>query len=452
MPVLERRRGQRRPERRTGDNDDDNDADGPQNALPEYEPLSCPLSAEAKRAIADLSNSRDVHRYENHLKASIRHLGFSVVGINDAVRTRHETLARFAEKRAESQSQSQDHKMENDSGSHEKSQREVDIEAHTAGLDDEVPRLTAEAEAALRDLIDRQTELYDEKAALADTVSYFQALPEQAPRQRSGRTRAEASGRSGGGDDSNPEEADENEAADESALPPPPEYSAIDILRQQRAEKLNEYERMTAYQRYAVNNDYAAFKKLWHDAAHGDAEVPLPNAKRWFDDAGNPVMPVVNRRGDANSESAAAAAATAGADDSDDDLVIAGENREYRCPLSMQLFKDPVSNSACSHTFEKAAITEFLRRAPGQRAQCPTAGCSKEIGLKDLYDDPVILRKMKRALEQQRRREEEEEEEEAEQEDNSEGNGDDDEPRVVKREGRSGRKKRKVEDIIDDDD
>ncbi|KAI3537349.1 hypothetical protein CABS03_02218 [Colletotrichum abscissum] len=406
MPVLSRR-GQRRPERRIADDEDDDS---------EYEPLSCPLSAEAKRAIADLSNSRDVHRYENHLKASIRHLGFSVVGINDAVRTRHEALARFAEKRAESQSHQ------------EKSQRELDVEAHTAALDDEVPRLTAEAEAALRDLIDRQTELLDEKAALADTVNYFQTLPD-------GRTRAEANGRGGDADE------DDNDAADESVLPPPPEYSVIDILRQQRADKLTEYERMTAYQRYAVNNDYAAFKKLWHDAAHGDAEVSLPNAKRWFDDAGNPVMPTVSRRGGSgDGESAAAAARGAEADDSDDDLVIAGENREYRCPLSMQLFKDPVSSSACSHTFEKAAITEFLRRSPGHRAQCPVAGCSKEIALNDFFDDPVILRKMKRALEQQRRREEEEEEREGEE---SDGNGDGDEPR---------RKKRKVEEIVDDDD
>ncbi|KAK1719111.1 zinc-finger of the MIZ type in Nse subunit-domain-containing protein [Colletotrichum lupini] len=442
MPVLSRR-GQRRPERRIADDEDDDS--GPQNPLPKYEPLSCPLSAEAKRAIADLSNSRDVHRYENHLKASIRHLGFSVVGINDAVRTRHEILARFAEKRAESQSQGADSKTDG-LDSQEKSQRELDVEAHTAALDDEVPRLTVEAEAALRDLIDRQTELLDEKAALADTVNYFQTLPEQAPLQRGGRTRAEANGRGGDADE------DDNDAADESVLPPPPEYSVIDILRQQRADKLTEYERMTAYQRYAVNNDYAAFKKLWHDAAHGDAEVSLPNAKRWFDDAGNPVMPTVSRRGgNGDGESAAAAAGGAEADDSDDDLVIAGENREYRCPLSMQLFKDPVSGSACSHTFEKAAITEFLRRSPGHRAQCPVAGCSKEIALNDFFDDPVILRKMKRALEQQRRREEEEEEREGEE---SDGNGDGDGPRVVKREGgrSAGRKKRKVEEIVDDDD
>ncbi|WQF83778.1 Putative E3 SUMO-protein ligase Nse2 (Mms21) [Colletotrichum destructivum] len=416
MPILERRRpGQRRPERRVVDDDDD----VPGSDLPEYETLACPLSAEAKRAIADLSNSRDVHRYQNHVKTSIRHLGFSVVGINDAIRTRHETLKRFAEKRAES----------NDLESQEKSQRELDVEAHTAALEEEIPRLTAEAEAALRDLIDRQIELDDEKAALTDTVSYFQALPEQAPRQRR-RPRAVANA-----DDSNAEE--DGDAVDD--LLPPPDQSVIDILRQNRADKAREYQRQTAYQRYALNNDYAAFKKLWHDAVHGDTEMPLPNAKHWFDNAGNPIMPM--RRSPANTGDEPGAQA---ADQSDEDIVIAGEVRDYRCPLSMQLFENPVSNNVCSHTYEKQWIVDMLRKAPNERVQCPVSGCSRELGLDDLYDDPVILRKMKRALEEQRRLDEEEAEE------SSSDVEDEDEPRPVKREARSKSHKRKVEEIDDE--
>ncbi|KAK1988091.1 zinc-finger of the MIZ type in Nse subunit-domain-containing protein [Colletotrichum cereale] len=349
MPILERRRpGQRRPERRVVDDDDD---EAPGSDLPEYETLACPLTAEAKRAIAELANSRDVHRYQNHVKTSIHHLGLSVAGINDSVRTRHEYLQRLAEKRAES----------NDPDSQEKSQREIDLETHSATLGEEVLRLTAEAEAALRDLIDRQIELEDEKAALAETVSYFQTIPEQAPRQRR-RTRTEANA-----DDSN---MDEGDTVDD--LPPPPDHSVIDVLRQHRAEKTHAYQRQPAYQRYALNNDYAAFKKLWHDAAHGDTEVPLPSAKRWFDNAGNPVMPAMRRQpGNTKSESGAQ-----GADDSDEDIVIAGEVRDYRCPLSMQLFENPVSNNVCSHTYEKQWIVDMLQKAPMKRAQCPVAGCS----------------------------------------------------------------------------
>ncbi|KAK2041331.1 E3 SUMO-protein ligase nse2, partial [Colletotrichum somersetense] len=361
MPVLERRRpGQRRPERRVIDDDDE----APRSDLPEYEPLACPLTAEAKRAIAELSNSRDVHRYQNHVKASIGHLSSAVAGINDSVRNCHEKLQRYNEKRAES----------NDLDSQEKSQRELELEAHMATLDDEVSRLTAEAEAALRNLIDRQVELDDEKAALSETVSYFQAIPEQAPRQRR-RARAEANV-----DNSNMDE--EGDTVND--LPPPPDHSVIDLLRQYRTEKAHAYRRQPAYQRYALNNDYAAFKKLWHDAVHGDTEVPLPNAKRWFDNAGNPVMSATYRQpGNVKGEPGAR-----GADDSDEDLVIAGEIRDYRCPLSMQLFENPVSNNVCSHTYEKQWIVDMLRKAPMKRAQCPVAGCSM---VRTCYSTPGAL-------------------------------------------------------------
>ncbi|GJC96640.1 hypothetical protein ColKHC_05466 [Colletotrichum higginsianum] len=78
----------------------------------------------------------------------------------------------------------------------------------------------------------------------------------------------------------------------------------------------------------------------------------------------------------------------------------------------MQLFENPVSNN--------------------------------ELGLDDLYDDPVILRKMKRALEEQRRLDEEAAEE------SSSDVEDEDEPRPVKREARSKSHKRKVEEIDDE--
>ncbi|OLN85215.1 E3 SUMO-protein ligase nse2 [Colletotrichum chlorophyti] len=411
MPVLERRRlTQRRPDRRIVVDDDD--AGASQSQLPPYQPLECPLTEEAKRAIAELSNSRDVHRYQNHIKASRNHLGSSVALINDNLRDRRAGLQRLVQKRAASE----------DMESQEKSQREREIEAHVEYLDSQVPTLTANAEAAIRDLIDRQAALEDEKAALADTVSHFQALPDQQPgfRRRSRRGDEE------GGE--NPGRADADE-------PPPPEQSVVDVLLQNKTQKAREWERLNAYQRYALNNDYAAFKKLWHDAAHGDSEVPLPNANRWFDSNGNPVMPT-GRTGHAEEEAGVAAA------DDDDDLVIAGEVRDYKCPLSMQEFEEPYSSKVCTHTYEKRWIIDMVRKAANQRAECPVAGCSKVLGVDDLFYDPVILRKMKRARELQRL---------AEEEGNSstEEEGGNDAPRAVKRE-RSKSHKRKVEEIDDE--
>ncbi|KAF6833603.1 hypothetical protein CPLU01_05479 [Colletotrichum plurivorum] len=412
MPILDRRRpAQRRPERRAADDEDDAAAAGD---LPEYEHLACHLTNEAKRAIAELSNGRDMHRYQSHIKESVKHLGNSVAAANDALRERHQEIRRLAARRAES-----------DSGPLEKSQREEDVEAHVETvLGVRVPELTAEMEAAMRDLVDRQIRLDDDKAALADTVDFFQRLPP--PPARGGRRRQNEDGEEG--------EDDEDE-------PPAPEQSVIDRLQQHREAKTREYERLNPYQRYALSNDYAAFKKLWHDAHHGDSGPPLPNAKRWFDDAGNPVLPRPFESQDAKDEAGGAGAD----DDEDEDLVIAGEVRDYRCPLSMQEYKHPYSNRMCNHTYEKQWIVEMLQKAPGRRAECVVAGCSKEFGLDDFYDDQLILRKMERAKEQER----------AQQEASSSAdeNDDEDQPRGVKREKRlQGSKRRRVETLDDDDD
>lgn len=363
MPILDRRRPtQRRPERRVADDEDDDAACD----LPEYEPLACHLTNEAKRAIAELSNGRDMHRYQGHIKESVKHLGNSVAAANDALRERHQEIRRLAARRAESES---------DSGPLDKSQREEDVEAHVENvLGVRVPELTAEMEAAMRDLVDRQIRLDDDKAALADTVDYFQRLPPAPPRRRRQRN-----GEDGEGDGE--EEEDEEE--------PAPEHSVIDTLQQHRAAKTREYERLNAYQRYALNNDYAAFRKLWHDAHHGDSGPPLPNAKRWFDDAGNPVMPRAVDSQDAKD--GAGGGAGGGDEDEDEDLVIAGEVRDYRCPLSMQEYKHPYSNRLCNHTYEKQWIVEMLRKAPGQRAECVVAGCSKvRFSLKTLIPPEVF--------------------------------------------------------------
>ncbi|KAF9876247.1 hypothetical protein CkaCkLH20_06190 [Colletotrichum karsti] len=400
MPILDRRRQQRRPERRVADNGDDQTLD-----LPPYEPLACPLTNEAKRAIAELSNTRDVHRYQTHIKNSIQHLGQSVMDINDVTRDTRDSVARVAAKRPESALE-------------DKSERELGLEKHLAALEADVPTISAEAEAALRDLIDRQVQLEDDKAALVATVDYFQSLPAPAARPRRG------------------QQDGEGEGQDEDVEMPPPEQSVIDTLRQHRAEKQREYERLNAYQRYALNNDYAAFKKLWHESVHGDNGPPVPNAKRWFDDAGNPVVPRMSAGQDVKNEGGAAE------DDEDDDLIIASEVRDYRCPLSMAEFQEPYSNHVCNHTYEKQWLVDMLRKAPGGRGVCAVPGCEKSFQLSDFYDDRVILRKMKRAQELQRL---------AEQEGSSSSDDDDDDRPAVKSERRSQGRKRKMETIDDDD-
>jgi hypothetical protein len=111
-------------------------------------------------------------------------------------------------------------------------------------------------------------------------------------------------------------------------------------------------------------NDYRGFKQTVHDAQHqGENAPPLPKATQWF-----------NNNTDNENE------------DEDEDIIIAGASTNLKCPITLQMFDEPYSSTACKHTFEKAAIIEmidiggtiFHDPRSGKREkqlECPTTGC-----------------------------------------------------------------------------
>lgn len=81
-----------------------------------------------------------------------------------------------------------------------------------------------------------------------------------------------------------------------------------------------------------------------------------------------------------------------------------------KCPLTLQLFQDPVTSTKCPHSFEREAILGMISRstfyipAPAGRGprrtralKCPV--CSIPLTNDDLRYDPVLLRKVRRAEE-----------------------------------------------------
>jgi hypothetical protein len=147
----------------------------------------------------------------------------------------------------------------------------------------------------------------------------------------------------------------------------PPQDGPLSVYEANRSKKQEEYAALTPQQRYAVNNDYATFKKLWHLGLVGEDGPPLPDATRWFDARGNPVM------------SYGAAAAVGGFEsdegDEDDDIAVAREVVSLICPLTQSVMREPYSNRRCKHTFEKEAIQHHLRVSG--TAQCPQTGCAQ---------------------------------------------------------------------------
>lgn len=300
-------------------------------ALPEYQSPSCPLSDAARRDLNDLSHARTTVVYQQQLGDSVGLFGSSISDLHEQLREQRGRLESLRAKRQEK--------------GNEKTSDEERLEAHVADLETRVNSLTNSFEEAIRSVIDHKAELEDEgliindlyKAATADT-------PQSQRRPRRG------------GDAEDGSEADGDDDGADLAAP-----STLERFKAMRAKKEADYTAMDMHQRYALNNDYAGFKKLWHDAMAGEDGPPLPDASRWFRPDGRPVMRTT----------------TPGAadDDDDDDIAVAREVLSINCPLTLQPMKQPYSNRKCKHTFEKAALLDYLPMRGD--AQCPQTGCSE---------------------------------------------------------------------------
>ncbi|KAI1656358.1 zinc-finger of the MIZ type in Nse subunit-domain-containing protein [Daldinia decipiens] len=307
--------------------------------LPEYEPLACPLSAEAIRALTQLSTSKDMRKYEEQLNKSIELLSASVQNINDKYEERKESLKNLQEKRA---------------GRDEKNDRERAEEKAVLALKNDVPMLTNECNLAVQSVIDLKIELEDSNLALRGTAQKVEAEATNAARRQ------------------RHQDDDDDEMADANITSP------IMLLQRAKERAAEEYASKTPYERYGTNNDYVGFKRFWHDAVYGRGNKPLPDASKWFSHNGGE---------DEASE--------------DEDLIVAEEHLDIHCPLSMVVMKDPYTSIKCKHTFEKDSIIQFLQTQRG-RARCPQTGCNKEVSVSDFHPDPVMLRRIKRQLASQR--------------------------------------------------
>ncbi|TRX92369.1 hypothetical protein FHL15_006755 [Xylaria flabelliformis] len=344
--------------------------------LPDYEPPSFPLDAASRRALAELSNNTDTRNYEEQLKQSVTLLTNNVRDINDRYVKRKDELHKL---KKQHQSQSED-----DGQDDEPRKRQRAEEGAVTRLREEVPTLTTECESAMRDVIDLRVELQDGRNAIHDTVRKAELESENAANR----------------EEENRDEGAKNE--DEDLVMRDVQHDILGplrILKNEREKAAADYATRSMEQRYAVDNDYIGFKRLWWDAVHSIDGKPLPDASRWF--ARN------NAGGDDGED-----------DEEEEDLVIAEEHLSIYCPLSMVVMEQPYTSSVCKHTFNKPAIVQYLREQPGHRATCPQTGCSKEISIKDFYDDQVMLRKIQRAQAESQKRDEDDEDED------DEGDGD----------------------------
>ena len=86
----------------------------------------------------------------------------------------------------------------------------------------------------------------------------------------------------------------------------------------------------------------------------------------------------------------------------DEDIIIEETNAPVGilCPLSNTLPVHPVVSRKCKHVYDKEHIVNYIQSRTNGRnisVPCPMAGCSANITLNDLYEDPEITKKVNEA-------------------------------------------------------
>ncbi|KAF3761508.1 hypothetical protein M406DRAFT_239998, partial [Cryphonectria parasitica EP155] len=337
------RAGSRRPQASTA-------ADG--DELPPYESPEFPLDAAGQKQLSDLANGQLNTKLNTHAKRSAELLASTVWAINDGVTSQRKQVAqaraRYARRRRRANGESHDDEDDED-------------DAQVDELDRVVAPLTLEVEEAMREVLDIQAALQDEKEVLGN-------LPELVFSAQEAR-------------------AQEVQEAEDAQEPEVRVASLVELYELERRRKADEYEKLGAYAKYASNNAYIDFKRQWHEGLYADDDIPVPNPHTWFEGDGRPHVGL-----DLGGQQ----------DDSDADIKIAREKRSFRCPLSLVTMSEPYTCRKCNHSFQKEAIMSFIKggNRRGISKPCPETGCS--ITLDDLYYDEPLLRKIKRAAEMER--------------------------------------------------
>ncbi|KAN0087448.1 hypothetical protein V8E55_006069 [Tylopilus felleus] len=145
---------------------------------------------------------------------------------------------------------------------------------------------------------------------------------------------------------------------------------------------MNEYNTKTTRQKYASIDVYVGFKQGIYEVQN--TGVPIP-----------PINELVPREdGDPS--------------DDEDDLEIGGVTQDYKCPITLVVLEHPMTSTICGHSYSRAAIQEYMKKAGRTGVSCPASGCNERITMDHLKLDKELEKRVKIATRRQRQQEESE--------------------------------------------
>lgn len=305
--------------------------------LPPYLPQACSLTPEAVTALRSLYQNLGTTKIDEHIRDSLTYLGAGTAALNATLQSSRYQVDNMGEK---------------------KEAEKARLEKEVGKMEDITKGMTGDAEEAVRGIVDLRGELEDEKGVFESVVEVSTAKRREQEQRRAERQRQRQARAAENGDDEGANGAEEDEDMSDEEEP----QAISDLVRDLTDRKAQNYAQMTMHQRYALNNDYADFKRQWHNGLHGEDAV-LPDAKRWFSENNRPIFNF-GRSTDEDED---------GNIDGDTDLIVERATVSTRCPLSLRELEEPYSNKRCKHTFERTAIMEYIGRQG--RVTCPQSGC-----------------------------------------------------------------------------
>ncbi|WWC88777.1 uncharacterized protein L201_003690 [Kwoniella dendrophila CBS 6074] len=95
----------------------------------------------------------------------------------------------------------------------------------------------------------------------------------------------------------------------------------------------------------------------------------------------------------------------------DDDFDMGGQTQNYRCPITLMLYKEATTSTKCGHNYSKAAIEDLIEstRKAKRQSKCPVTGCSVPLSKADLKPNPSLQKRADDFERRQQRREDERE-------------------------------------------
>lgn len=122
--------------------------------------------------------------------------------------------------------------------------------------------------------------------------------------------------------------------------------------------------------RWSKNSKYLEFKERLWQVNHPDDNCP----------------PISNNDSDDNDDDEVLS-------EGEQDIIVSSIKSNLTCPLTQTLFKDPVTNPTCGHSYSRDAILALSRS--GTSVPCPLNGCNRSVIISRLEPNKVLERRIK---------------------------------------------------------